>query len=384
MASSLLPPPPYGVGLDIAKDTFTACLLQRTPAGDVRLVQQPKAPFANSARGVAALLSWLTRYRPADAAVAFVLEATGSYYEELAYALHAQGYRLHVCQPLQVKQFARSTSTKSKNDALDARLLATFGLTRALPAWQPFSPQQRHVRALLREQADLLAQRTQLRNRRHAWQHSYLPDPATLARLDAQEALLREQHQAITAQLEQCVAADADLAQVVARLQTIPGLGRQTVLTILAETNGFALVHNSRQLAAYAGLDVVETQSGTSVRGRPRLSRRGNAHLRRALYLPALAAARYNAQLRAFYERLRQRHPQGKAALAAVMRKLLLLAFSLYQSGQEYDPTRHAPTKRAAPDAAETALQDGATNVAPPSKRKNNQKIAPTLATVTQ
>jgi transposase len=213
MASSLLPPPTYGVGLDIAKDTFTACLLQRTPAGGLLLVQQPKAPFANSARGVAALLGWLARYRPADASVAFILEATGSYYEELAYALHAQGYRLHVCQPLQVKQFARSTSTKSKNDALDARLLATFGLTRALPAWQPFSPQQRHLRALLREQADLLTQRTQLRNRRHAWQHSYLPDPATLARLDAQEALLVAQHQAITAELAQLIAADAALAQ---------------------------------------------------------------------------------------------------------------------------------------------------------------------------
>ena len=146
------------------------------------------------------------------------------------------------------------------------------------------------------------------------------------------------------------------------RIATIPGIGGQTALILLAETNGFAHFANARQLASFAGLDVVQRQSGTSVHGRARLSKRGNTHLRAALYMPALTACRHNAQQKAFYERLRTRHPTGKAALCAVMRKLLLLAFSLHQSKEDYAHTRttvtHKP-KKIAPTQGAEATQDG-------------------------
>jgi transposase len=105
----------------------------------------------------------------------------------------------------------------------------------------------------------------------------------------------------------------------------------------MAETSGFALVENERQLASYAGLDVVERQSGSTSHATT-ISRRGNTRLRTALYLPAVSSLRYNPHQRAFYARLRARQPSGKPGVIAVMRKLLLLCYALWKKDQVYDP----------------------------------------------
>jgi transposase len=102
----------------------------------------------------------------------------------------------------------------------------------------------------------------------------------------------------------------------------VPGIGLTTAIIVVAETNGFVLIENERQLASYAGLDVVQRQSGLSAQA-ARISRRGNVHLRQALYLPAVSSLRYNPQQMAFYARLRARQPRGKPGVIAVMRKLL-------------------------------------------------------------
>ena len=109
---------------------------------------------------------------------------------------------------------------------------------------------------------------------------------------------------------------------------------------MVAETNGFVLVENERQLASYAGLDVVQRPSGLSVQA-TRISRRGNVRLRTALYLPAMSSLRYNPQQMAFYARLRARQASGKPGVIAVMRKLLLLCYSLWKNDQAYDPHYH-------------------------------------------
>ena len=109
---------------------------------------------------------------------------------------------------------------------------------------------------------------------------------------------------------------------------------------LVAETNGFSLVTNERQLASYAGLDVVQRQSG-QVSGATRVSCRGNARLRTSLYLPAVSSLRYNPQQRQFYARLRTRHANGKPGVIAVMRKLLLLCYALWKTDRAYDPAYH-------------------------------------------
>ena len=269
-----------------------------------------------------------------------MVEATGVYYEELAYFLADNQQLLRVLLPNKVKHFARSTELKSKTDQLDARLLCRFGLERVLPAWRPPTPALRQLRALARERQVLTRQGAQLKTRAHAYAHSYQPDNRTLARLAAQQQLVTHQLKALDQDLADLLTAEPELARKLAHLTSIPGIGLTTAIVVVAETNGFVLVENERQLTSYAGLDVVQRQSGLSAPA-TRISRRGNVRLRTALYLPAVSSLRYNPQQMAFYARLRARQPSGKPGVIAVMRKLLVLCYSLWKNDCAYDPHYH-------------------------------------------
>ncbi|GAA4042115.1 IS110 family transposase [Hymenobacter glaciei] len=340
MAPARTAPAPlkYVVGIDIAKDSFVACFGRIDP--DQRLTFGKETTFANTPAGFAALLVWTAKQQAVAAPRWFVVEATGVYYEELAYFLADNTQTLSVLLPNKVKHFAQSTEQKSKTDQLDARLLCRFGLERALPAWQPPTPALRQLRALSRERQSLTQQGARLKTQRHAYEHSYQPDARTLERLRNRMHLLDEQLTAVDHDLAALLATEPELARKLAHLTSVPGIGRTTAIVVVAETNGFVLLENERQLASYAGLDVVQRQSGLSA-GATRISRRGNVRLRTALYLPAVSSLRYNPQQIAFYARLRARQPSGKPGVIAVMRKLLLLCYSLWKNDCAYDPHYH-------------------------------------------
>ena len=337
-ARSASAPLKYVVGIDIAKDTFVACFGRIETSQHLRFGKE--TTFANTAAGFAALLAWTAKQQPAAAPCWFVVEATGVYYEELAYFLADNTQALSVLLPNKVKHFAQSTEQKSKTDQLDARLLCRLGLERALPAWQPPTPALRQLRALSRERQSLTQQAARLKTQRHAYQHSYQPDARTLDRLANRMHLLDQQLEAVDHDLAALRAAEPELARKLAHLTSVPGIGLTTAIAVVAETNGFALIENERQLASYAGLDVVQRQSGLSA-GATRISRRGNVRLRTALYLPAVSSLRFNPQQIAFYARLRARQASGKAGVIAVMRKLLLLCYSLWKNDCTYDPHYH-------------------------------------------
>lgn len=326
------------VGIDIAKDSFVACFGQSSFSQQLHFDKEKT--FDNTASGFAALLSWVTKQHVSSSPLWFVVEATGVYYEELAYFLTDNNHLLSVLLPNKVKHFACSTELKSKTDQLDARLLCRLGLERALPSWQPPTPALRQLRALARERQVLVRQAAQLKTRAHAYQHSYQPDSRTLARLTAQQQLLVNQLKALDQDLAGLLKAEPELSRKLDQLTSIPGIGLTTAIVVVAETNGFVLVENERQLTSYAGLDVVQRQSGLSAYA-TRISRRGNVRLRTALYLPAVSSLRYNPQQIAFYARLRARQPSGKPGVIAVMRKLLVLCYSLWKNDCAYDPHYH-------------------------------------------
>ncbi|UYZ64862.1 IS110 family RNA-guided transposase [Hymenobacter weizhouensis] len=325
----------YVVGIDIAKDTFVACFGRIEASQQLRFGKE--ATFDNTLAGFTALLAWTGQQRTAAAPLWFVVEATGVYYEELAYFLADNTQALSVLLPNKVKHFAHSTEQKSKTDQLDARLLCRLGLERVLPAWQPPTPALRQLRVLARERQSLTQQAAKLKLQRHAYQHSYRPDARTLARLADHLQLLARQVRAVDQDLKALLETEPDLARRLAHVTSIPGMGLTSAILVVAETNGFALIENERQLASYAGLDVVQHQSGLAARA-ARISRRGNVRLRTALYLPALSSLRCNPQQKAFYTQLRARQPNGKPGVIAVMRKLLLLCYSLWTNDRPYDP----------------------------------------------
>lgn len=309
------------IGIDISQKYVDADL----PGGVQRLAQD--------AAGYAALLAAL----PAGAVC--VLEATGPYGLRLLAALHQAGRPVCVVNPLQVRRFAQSQLRRSKTDRTDAQLLSHFGRVFApalhqAPALWLSQLQQRQ--ALL----DLLkGQRTALGNHQHALAHSPWPDPVSTKALAAELARLDQQVADLEKSLEQD--AQAQCGADYARLQTIPGVGPRVALALLLAGPGLRAFPGWRQAVAYAGLCPRHFESGSSVRGKPRLSKLGDGRLRKLLYLGAWSASRANPACQALYQRLLERGKAKPQALCAVAARLLRQAWALLTYERDFDPNFH-------------------------------------------
>lgn len=311
------------LGIDIAKDSFAAYL------------QRPKQPahaaFANTPTGWAKLDRWLKKRKVEQ--VHACLEATGRYSEGLAEHLHAGGHTVSVINPARLKAFAQATLTRTKTDQTDARLLAEFCARHQPAAWSPPPPAQRALRALVRRRADLLQLQQAESNRVSSGE----TDPQVLASLEAVLAVLAAQLAAVEQAITEQIAADPAVARQAAQLDSIPGIGPTTAAALLGEID-FGAYESARQLAAQAGLTPRQRQSGTSVRGRPRISKQGASQLRQILFFPAIVAMRHNPAVRDLAQRLTERGKAKMAIVCAAMRKLLHLCFGVLKSGQAWDP----------------------------------------------
>ena len=320
---------PTFLGIDIAKDTF-----------DVTLIGHPNAPeqaqFANTPRGFQQLQRFLSKRQALDTHAC--MEATGLYYEALAHLLHEQGIRVSVVNPARTKAYADSQLQRNKTDRLDARLIADFCRTQQPDLWQPPSPQQRHLQALVRHLHDLEQDRQRQRNRLDALQHSVAPLPTIQAQLQQHLDFLSQQIEQVKAAIDDHIDQYPDLKQQSDLLISIPGIGNLTAAKLLAEFRNLPAFRHPKQLVAFAGLNPKHRQSGSSIRGYTAISKMGSATLRAALFMPALVAKRHNPLLRSFAQRLEQRGVAPKAIVIAVMRKLLHLVFGVLKSGQPFDP----------------------------------------------
>jgi transposase len=326
-------PPSAWLGIDIAKDTLAACLLtdKTTATGS----------FENTPAGLAKLERWLKKRKVAQ--VHACLEATGRYGEAPAEHLHAAGHTVSVINPARLKAFGQATLTRTKTDQTDAALLADFCRRQQPAAWTPPDPAQRELRALVRRRESLQQLRQQEVNRLASGEIS----PVVRASLAATVAFLDEQLTEVEQAMAEQVQADPKLKRQHALLDSIPGIGPTTAAALLGEID-FGAYPSARQVAAQAGLTPRQRQSGTSVRGKPRLSKQGSSQLRRILYFPAIVAMRHNPTIRAFAERLLERGKPKMAVVCAAMRKLLHLCYGVLKTGLVFDPD-YQPGQRAHP-----------------------------------
>lgn len=312
------------LGIDIAKHSFEAVLL-------VAERKRHKA-FDNTDAGFAALLAWLGD----DAQdVHACMEATGGLGEDLALFLVEHGLTVSIINPLQIKAFGRCELVRTKTDKVDAGVIARFCRSQSPAAWTPPSLRLRELRALVRRCAALKDLRTQELQRRA--QGTAVPGVAeslerVIACLDTEIATVQAAVLALI-QGDEALRRDGDL------LLSIPGLGQQAVAVLLAEIGDFQTFSHNKQITAFVGLNPQDRQSGTSVRGRSRISKIGNARVRAILYMCALAARRYNPVLKAFADRLTAAGKQPKVVLVAVARKLLVLAYGVMKTRRPFDPT---------------------------------------------
>ncbi len=321
------------VGIDVSKDNLECCIGSLT-ISDEQVYSRSKE-FTNNLNGFKELIKWVDKNKLSSNSL-FVMEATGVYYEELAYWLKGLDKDLAVLLPNKVNHFAKSHNIKTKTDWVDAQILSKIGLERNLRRWHIPSPIIREIRFLTREYRELKFKVTAVKNQLHAREHSYKCPASVLRRLKKQIKLIETQVIQVESELRVLIMSDSSLCDKIEKLETIPGVGFMTIICIIGETNAFALVTNSKQLVSYCGLDICHNQSGNKY-GKTRISKKGNGFIRHALYMPALCATRHNSQLREFYKKLVDKKPAKKIAVTAVARKLLILIYTLWKNEMEFD-----------------------------------------------
>jgi len=324
------------IAIDIASEKFDAVFGQMDTGQEIKLTASKV--FENHKIGFQKFLKWINDTET-DSSVPLwiVMEATGVYYEQLAYFLNEHHFQIAVVLPNKVKNYAGSLANKSKTDPLDAKAIARFALERKLESWTAPAEPIRQLKALCRQRQQLVELRTQVKNQLHALNASYKPVKTVLNLLEQQISLFDKQIKLVETEIKRLIDQDSDLKTKVKQISTIQGLGWLTVATIIAETNGFALIENQKQLVSYAGLDVVFKDSGKKS-GKTRISKKGNSHIRRSLFLPAMTAARMNQKLKPLYERLKKQRTIKMIGIIAVARKLLILIYTLWKNNTTFNP----------------------------------------------
>lgn len=310
------------LGIDVAKKKFQVALLKKD--------KYKSKSFDNTMPGFIALLAWLKQREPGEIHVC--LESTGTYGDSLARFLFDNGYTVSVVNPSRIKAFGEAELLRNKNDEIDAKLIARFCEKMKPAAWQPDSPEVEHLRMLGRRRDVLISMRTQELNRLGN------PDRSVNESIEKVIAFLNQEIEEITQAIQNHIDGNDDLRKKRDLLKTIKGVGDVAIEAILSETNGFARFERIEQVVAFMGLSPKQKDSGTSVKGRPRLCKIGSARLRRALYMPALSAIRCNSFVRALYERLRAKSKHGMVVACACMKKLVHIMFGVLKTGKPFDP----------------------------------------------
>jgi len=293
--------------------------------------------FANTQKGFEAFLVWVKNNTVNEVSVRFVMEATGVYHEGLAYYLDDQGEEVTIVLPNKISNYMRTLETKTITDKTASEAIARFGLERKLELWKRPKDIFKKLRQLSRERDQLITERTMVKNQLHAEQAEAEPNKSSITRIKARIKMLVKQEQEIKAELSALVSSNDEIKKIVVLLCSLTGVGILTATSVLGETNGFELIRNRRQLASYAGFDVKEKQSGTSVKGKPKISKKGNKYLRKAMHLPALSAIRHDERFKAVFRRIVSRHGIKMKAAVAVQRKLLEMMFTLYKTNTPYN-----------------------------------------------
>lgn len=312
------------LGIDVSKRKVDVALLYP----DQRL---HSSVFPNDAKGHKRLVAWVKK-RGVDQ-VHVCIEATGVYSLPLALALYQTGYKLSVVNPLRIYGFRKSEMSRNKTDKEDAYLIARFCLLHNPRAWTPLDESRQELRDLHRHLETLKKARQQHLNRLEGKPSKWMQDSLkrTVRHFDRE---IRRHQERVE---EHCTQHD-DLQRQRELMFSISGIGMVTATALLAELPDIRQFQSARQLAAYAGVTPTQRQSGSSLSGKSRMSKMGSPRLRRILYMPAVAALRWNPVVKDLAERLKARGKCSMVIIGAVMRKLLHLVYGVLKSGKPFDP----------------------------------------------
>lgn len=333
-----------GCGLDMGKSEFVACY--SVLLSDGVIVKRGQKKFKNTVKSIKAFKTWLDKLtkKVPELVCPIVMEATGVYYENLAHYLFQQDCKVHVLLPNLTKAYSRSLNIKTKTDKVDAAMLALMSLERtSLRDWKPASIIMRTLQKLSRQRASMVVEKTRVQNQLSAEKCSYQPNEIVVKNLNDLIKHLIKAIKDIEKTLMQIVKQeDPELLKKIENITELKGISFVTVITVIAETNGFELFRNIKQLISYAGYDVVQNESGSFV-GKTRISKKGNKHIRRALHMPSLSVVRCNpdSPFDQLYQRVFDRTKIKYKGYVAVQRKMLCIIYTLFKKNEMYDADFH-------------------------------------------
>jgi len=327
----------YSVGIDVSSKKLDVAICSIDEQQSVR-VKSSKSGIPNTLKGYKLLADWMEKHcREPNIPLVICMEATGVYHEHCALFLYQQGYAVSILLPNKAKKYLQSLGLKSKNDSIDAKGLAQMGAEQNLKKWQPFGEFFYKLRTLTRQNQSLQELKTGVCSQIHALEHAMYVEKTVLKQLKKTVALIDKQLSELEKAIMDTLQIKREVFSKVENICNIKGLGVLTVATILAETNGFELFENSKQLVSYAGYDTIENQSGKHT-GKTRISKKGNSRIRRCLHMPAFNMVRYEQKIFVgLYQRTYAKHGIKMKSYVAVQKKLLTTIYALWKKNEPFD-----------------------------------------------
>jgi len=310
------------IGIDISKASFDVSF-RKEKSGYVYF------KFNNNIKGFNKFIKYVVQSDHC------VMEASGPYYLFLAHYLFERRITVSVVNPLQIKHFIRMRMTKTKTDKKDAQMIAQYGESETPGVWQPDQDQVVHLQQINTAVEGLNKQVSMLHNQMEAFTKVPAKDMEVIK-------TLRSLKKSIKLKIEKLVSRANDIAenyysQTKEVLISIPGIGPKTAIMLIAITDNFSKFQSSKKLSAYVGLSPRIYQSGTSINGKGHITKMGNRHMRKLLYLCAWSAKRHNKQCKEMYQRLKEKGKPEKVIKIAIANKLLRQAFAMATTLNKYD-----------------------------------------------
>jgi transposase len=318
------------LGIDISKDRFDVFLSFISKKGKR---ETRKRSFKNDDHGFQSLLSFLQKHNVEE--VKACMESTGCYGETLAEFLHNAGHFVSVVNPYCIKCYARSKLIRQKNDQIDAEIIADYCQKQEPSRWTPPSPELKKLKHLYRCSAALKDELALVNN--HLERKERLPKEVVNAWGDL-AMNIEQKIETIKNSIHELLKQHRELLENFQLLLTIPGIGEESAIAILAEVPDIRAFRNARQLAAYAGAIPRNITSGSSVYAKPRLSKVGSRTLCKALFFPAIVAKNHNPIVMSFCQRLKEKGKHNMVIVGAAMRKLPHIIFGILRSKSAFNP----------------------------------------------
>lgn len=325
----------YSVGLDVSSKKINACF--SIIDEKQKVIFKSSTVICNTLKGFLVLEEWISKHKKEVIPLVICMEATGIYHENCAYYLYEKGFDVSIILPNKAKKYLEAIGLKSKNDSIDARGLSQMGAEQCLELWEPMGTFFYELRLLTRQHQNVTELKTVLKNQLDALSFAMHHLDSVTNQLKQTITLFETQLKELNKEIKAHLKSNEEVNSKVENILQMKGLGVLTLSTVLAETNGFTLFKNYKQLVSYAGYDVVEAQSGKRV-GKTKISKRGNSRIRRALHMPSLVVIQCQVlPFKVLFERTYERHGIKMKSYVAVQKKLLTMIYHLWNKNEAYN-----------------------------------------------